>query len=161
MQHRVEDSLAKEPVLEAFHRALSEKGLKATRQRELIVELFFELDRHISVDELLVEVRKRRSSTGYATVYRTLKLLVELEFAHERHFGAADQPTLYDPLYGRDEHYHLICKDCHHILEFEDEALDRRCEEIAASMGFKLSSQRLELYGHCTRENCSRRPQNA
>jgi len=112
-------------VLTAFQERLSEKGLKSTRQRQLIVSTFFELDRHISVDDLLVEVRKVRESTGYATVYRTLKLLVELGFANERRFGGVDAPTLYDPLWGREEHFHLICSDCNRIVEFEDGSASR------------------------------------
>lgn len=144
-------------VLEAFQTRLAEKGLKSTRQRQIIVKTFFELDRHISVDDLLVEVRRQRSSTGYATVYRTLKLLVELGFAHERHFGGADTPTLYDPLWGRDEHFHLICVDCESIVEFEDAELDRRHEAIAKRLGFAVQRQRLELYARCQQVDCPRR----
>lgn len=142
-------------ILEAFHQRLQEKGLKATRQRELIVRCFFELNKHISVDDLLAEVRKHRKSTGYATVYRTLKLLVELDFANERHFG--DQPTLYDPLYGREEHFHLICQDCRRILEFEGVELKARHAEIASALGFALQDQRLELYASCRRPQCPER----
>ena len=149
--------MSQKAVLEAFHKELVERGLKSTRQRELIVKRFFCLDRHISVDDLLADVRRTRASTGYATVYRTLKLLVELGFANERHFGAPDQPTLYDPLWGRSEHYHLICEDCHQIFEFEDELLDARHGEIARSLGFEVGPQRLELYGRCQREDCEHR----
>lgn len=146
--------MSESDVLTAFQERLSEKGLKSTKQRQLIVSTFFELDRHISVDDLLVEVRKARSSTGYATVYRTLKLLVELGFANERRFGGVDAPTLYDPLWGREEHFHLICRDCKRIVEFEDEDLDARHEAIADELGFEIARQRLELYAHCKRENC-------
>jgi Fur family transcriptional regulator, ferric uptake regulator len=150
--------VSRQPVLEAFLQALTDKGLKSTKQREAIVEMFFGLDRHISVEDLLMEVRSKRPNVGYATVYRTLKLLVELGFALERHFGGADQSTLYDPLYGRDEHYHLICQDCHHIIEFEDNDLDNAAAAVAARLGFRVSHQRLEIYGICQRVACERRP---
>ena len=146
-------------TLEAFQQRLVERGLKSTRQRGLIVETFFELDRHVNVDELLLEVRKRRASTGYATVYRTLKLLVDLGFANERRFGGPETPTIYDPSFERDEHFHLICLECQHIIEFRDVPLEKRHEAIAREQGFTLQQQTLDLYGHCTRENCPRRPQ--
>jgi Fur family ferric uptake transcriptional regulator len=149
--------VSRQPVLEAFLQALTERGLKSTKQREAIVEMFFSLDRHISVEDLLAEVRRKRPNVGYATVYRTLKLLVELGFALERHFGGSDQSTLYDPLYGRDEHYHLICQECHQIVEFEDATLDSAAAAVAARLGFRISHQRLELYGHCQRPNCERK----
>lgn len=144
-------------VLDAFQQRLAEKGLKSTRQRNVIVRTFFEMDRHVSVDELLLEVRRQRAATGYATVYRTLKLLVELGFANERHFGGPDTPTLYDPLWGREEHFHLICLDCEQIVEFEDAELDRRHAEIARNLGFAIESQRLELYARCAKTDCERR----
>ena len=66
---------------------LDEKRLNTTAQRESIVEQFFRTRDHISIDELLARVRKRQPKVGYATVYRTLKLLVESGLAHERQFG--------------------------------------------------------------------------
>jgi Fur family ferric uptake transcriptional regulator len=154
----VTQAVSRQPVLEAFQQALVDKGLKSTKQREVIVEMFFALDRHISVEDLLAQVKIKRANVGYATVYRTLKLLVELGFALERHFGNADQSTLYDPIYGRDEHFHLICQDCHQIFEFEDSTLDQQHAAIAARFGLRVSHQRLEIYGQCQRAGCERRP---
>ena len=138
------------------HKCRGHHVVMITRQRHLIVATFFEMDRHVSVDDLLDEVRKSRR-VGYATVYRTLKLLVELGFAHERHFGGPDQPTLYDPLYGREEHYHLICNDCERIVEFEAPELDAVHQKIAEKLGFKVATHRVELYADCTTENCPHR----
>src|SRR5204863_6863767 len=51
------------------------KRLNTTAQRETIVDQFFKTHDHISIDELLARVRRRQPRVGYATVYRTLKLL--------------------------------------------------------------------------------------
>ena len=53
------------------------KRLNVTSQREAIVEFFLRTRDHISIDELLAKVRKKHPKVGYATVYRTLKLLVD------------------------------------------------------------------------------------
>ena len=53
------------------------KGLRSTDQRKLIVETFFRADNHVSIEELLAHVRAQDPRVGYATVYRTLKLLTE------------------------------------------------------------------------------------
>lgn len=140
-------------ALEAFHQRLHEAGLKSTRQRDAIVTCFFELDKHISVEELLVETRKVLPRVGYATVYRTLKLLVEHGFANPRHFD--DGQTRYDPQFSKDQHDHLICIDCRRILEFENEALVELIERQAASMGFGVVRRRLEIYGTCTQPDCA------
>ena len=73
--------------LETFRQWLKEQGLKATAQRDDIAQVFFESNRHISVEELCNEVRHISPRVGYATVYRTLKLLKECGLAAERHFA--------------------------------------------------------------------------
>lgn len=140
-------------ALEAFHKRLQDAGLKSTRQRDAIVETFFTLDKHISADELLEEVRKRRPRIGYATVYRTLKLLVEQDFAVPKNFG--DGSTRYDPIHEQDPHHdHLICVDCRKIIEFNDELIARRMDELATELGYSLRRKKLELYVECEIPDC-------
>lgn len=145
-----------EEALEAFHQRLQEVGLKSTRQRDVIVRTFFELDKHISVDELLLETRKTLPRVGYATVYRTLKLLVEQKFANPRHFD--DGQTRYDPQFSKEQHDHLICVDCRRILEFDNPHIVDMIRGQALSMGFGVSRRRLEIYGSCRDPECEHRP---
>src|SRR5262245_30903614 len=63
------------------------KGLRSTAQRRLIIDTFFEGVPHMTIEDLLTEVRARDRGIGYATVYRTLKLLAECGVASERRFG--------------------------------------------------------------------------
>lgn len=140
--------------MKAFHTRLQESGLKSTRQRDVIAECFFELDRHIGAEELLSEVRKTQPRIGYATVYRTLKLLVEQGFAEEKDFG--DGYKRYDPVHGQDPHHdHLICIDCRRVVEFNDETVSAHLDALADSMGFEVRRKRLELYVSCHTTDCS------
>lgn len=132
----------------AFRRALKEKGLKSTAQRDDIAKVFFGSSRHLSIDELYQEVRKVNARVGYATVYRTIKLLKECELAEERHF--ADGQTRYENAESDEEHHdHLICDKCNKIVEFHDEGLEELQESIAERLGFVLARHRMELYGIC------------
>lgn len=144
-------------LLSEFHTRLSEAGLKSTQQRDAIFQTFFRLNKHISVDELLTEVRKDAPHIGYATVYRTLKLLVEHGFASPRHFD--DGQTRYDPLAEHeDEHDHLICVDCRRVVEFDDATVMARLHQIVGELGtFKLTRRKLELYARCTAPDCGYR----
>src|SRR5205814_8048645 len=65
---------------------MERKGLRSTNQRRLVSEVFFRTGGHLSIDDMLSLVRKRDPKVGYATVYRTLKLLVECGLASERQF---------------------------------------------------------------------------
>ncbi|MFP6664661.1 MAG: transcriptional repressor [Deltaproteobacteria bacterium] len=143
----------------AFRRALKEKGLKTTSQRDDIARTFFASRRHLSIDDLYGEVRQVNPGVGYATVYRTMKLLKECEFAEERHF--ADGQTRYENADAEEHHDHILCDRCGTIVEFNDEELERLQDDIAKRLGFVLSSHRMELYGICRkcREAPASRPE--
>lgn len=133
---------------EAFRRALKEKGLKSTAQRDDIARTFFASTGHISIDDLYRQVRKVNPRVGYATVYRTIKLLKDCELAEERHF--VDGQARYENAESEEEHHdHLICDKCGKIVEFNDPALEALQEEIAERLGFVLARHRMELYGIC------------
>jgi Fur family transcriptional regulator, ferric uptake regulator len=125
---------------------VQDKRLNTTSQREAIVEMFLRTRDHISIDELLAKVRKRHPKVGYATVYRTLKLLVDSGLAVERQFG--DGQARFEIV--GDHHDHLICLKCSLILEFEDDEIERLQERIAQRLGgFNVLRHRHELYGLC------------
>ena len=148
-------------IIERFRERLGELGLKSTRQRDVIVATFFRLGRHISVEELLEEVRREVPRIGYATVYRTMKLLVEHRFAEARRFG--DGQTRFDPKHSEDEqHDHLICTDCRRVVEFNDPVVEARIGQIASELGtFELKRRTIELYARCTRTDCEHRTKPA
>ena len=58
-----------------FKEHLRRQGLKSTAQRDDIAHVFFASHRHISVEELYNAVKRVNPRIGYATVYRTMKLL--------------------------------------------------------------------------------------
>lgn len=127
---------------------LNDNNLNTTQQRELIVDQFIRCRDHISVDELLARVRKRNRKVGYATVYRTLKLLVESGLAIQRQFG--DGHARYEV--DGEHHDHLICTKCGLILEFEDDEIEELQDKIADRLGgFKVTRHRHELYGLCAK----------
>jgi Fur family ferric uptake transcriptional regulator len=127
---------------------MESQGLRSTDQRRLIVETFFGMTSHVSIEELLAEVRRADPKVGYATVYRTLKLLAECDVAHERHFG--DGLTRYELADGdHDHHDHLICVSCQLIIEFEEPRIEALQEAVAKTHGFVLRSHKHEMYGVC------------
>jgi Fur family ferric uptake transcriptional regulator len=126
---------------------IAERGLKQTRQRDLIVDTFFSASGHLSIDELLARVSTRDANIGAATVYRTMKILSEAGLASARHFD--DGQTRYEAALDRHHHDHLICTDCHTIVEFENERIEELQEAVAAEHGFTVTRHKMELYGLC------------
>ena len=131
----------------AFLEFIQTKGLKTTRQRSTIVHVFFRLRGHISVEELLREVKLVNPRIGYATVYRTLHLLVESGLVEERRFG--DGLARYEGRNEVEHHDHMICLECGKIREFSHPRLLELQAKLAEESGFKIYRHRLELYGTC------------
>jgi Fur family ferric uptake transcriptional regulator len=92
-------------------------------------------------------VAKVNPKIGYATVYRTLRLLTRLGLAAQRKF--ADGETRYERTSEGSHHDHLICLDCGKIIEFEDDTLETLQNSIAQHYHFKVFHHRMELYGQC------------
>lgn len=130
-----------------FAKFIEEKGLKSTTQRDEIVNAFFNLREHISIEELHHKIQKKNPKIGYTTVYRTLKLLTESGLAHERQFG--DGQARYEPVTAEEHHDHLICLKCGTITEFENKKIEKLQDEVAKQHGFEVKNHKLELYGYC------------
>jgi Fur family ferric uptake transcriptional regulator len=126
---------------------MTKHGLRSTEQRRVVTEMFFGSSGHLSIEDLLDRVRVDEPRIGYATVYRTLKLLKECGLAFERHFG--DGVSRYEVAWEDEHHDHLICVECEKIIEFEDDAIEDLQHDVAARLGFKLVRHKLELYGVC------------
>jgi Fur family transcriptional regulator, ferric uptake regulator len=133
----------------AFKSFIEQKGLKTTRQRDVILEAFLASNQHLSIEELYLKLRSKHPSIGYATVYRTLKLFAESGIAREIHFG--DGQTRYEHCTEGEHHDHLVCTKCGNIQEFEDERIETLQAEVAAGYGFRIKNHKLELYGLCAR----------
>jgi Fur family ferric uptake transcriptional regulator len=131
---------------------LEERGLKHSRQRDVIVETFYAMGGHVPVDGLVARVRALDARVSVATVYRTMKLLAECGIAVPRRFD--DGQTRYEPASGRSHHDHLICTGCGRIVEFENAKIEELQVRVARSHGFEVDSHKLELYGRC--ERCRR-----
>ncbi|MFO7609113.1 MAG: transcriptional repressor [Candidatus Krumholzibacteriia bacterium] len=152
---QIDENLVKEKEA-AFAEFIQRKGLKTTRQRNTIIATFFRLQGHISVEELLNEVKKANPRIGYATVYRTLHLLVESGLVEERRFG--DGLARYEGHSDVEHHDHMICLECGEIFEFYNPRLEALQEKLAEENDFQIYRHRLELYGACKdKETCSHR----
>jgi Fur family ferric uptake transcriptional regulator len=128
------------------------EGLRWTDKRRLICDTFFQSTEHIGLEELLSRVRAKDRRIGYATVYRTMRMLVQSGVAHERRF--ADGVTSYEPRDLDTHHDHLICLDCGKIVEFKDPRIEKLQDQLARAHGFEVRYHKHELYCVCLDEKC-------
>jgi Fur family ferric uptake transcriptional regulator len=148
---------ARPPDLERLRTELNDfmerRGLRSTEQRRLIIDTLFSAHEHVTIDGLLEQVRAIDARIGYATVYRTLKLLTESGVAQEHHFG--DGHTRYELADENAHHDHLICVECGTITEFEEPAVEELQDRVAKRYNFEVRAHKHELYGICA--DCQRK----
>jgi len=138
-------------LLDDFKLLLRRNGLKFTVQREMILDVLYNSSEHLTPEELyeLVKEQNPNLKTGIATVYRTLSLLEGERIVSSLSFGA--QGKKYE-LGAKEHHDHMICTSCASIIEFVDEIIERRQQEIAKQFGFDMRDHSMQIYGIC--KNC-------
>lgn len=114
-----------------------------TQQRRAIRTAIEEFGRPLGPREVLDAARSHCPGIGIATVYRTLKTLVE-EGALAQVELPGDPPR-YEAT-GKQHHHHFHCRACDRVYELEG------CPEGLRGLtpsGFSLESHEVVLYGRC------------
>src|SRR4030066_1436524 len=130
-----------------FVKYIKEKGLRNTKQRELILDSFLHANKHITVEELFDTVKKSNPDIGYATVHRNLKLMCECGIADEIKIGTSK--ARFEQKYGHGHHDHLICLKCGRFIEVNDDRIEKLQDKLAEANDFIPQRHKLEIYGLC------------
>ena len=127
--------------------------MRNTRQRSAIYGVLAEGDHPLTIDELHDGALKRVKRLGIATVYRTVKALIDRgEIVPVEVAGA---PTRYEAS-GKGHHHHFHCRTCGKVYEIRGCA---RAIEALAPAGFTTEAHDVTLTGQC--DSCSRRTERA
>jgi Fur family ferric uptake transcriptional regulator len=137
------------PYIQLFRRYLREQGLPVTPQREIVAEVIFGSKGHLSVEDIEVALRASGERIGKATIYRTIEILVRSGLVEEHDFGEGFKR--YEHLFGTTPvHEHLICINCHEVVEFQSPEVVRIQAEAALRHGFQPVRHRLDIHGLCS-----------
>jgi Fur family ferric uptake transcriptional regulator len=140
-------------LLDRFRRFLRDHRQPVTRQRDLVAEVVFLSDGHLSVEQIQNQLKERGENVGLATVYRTLDVLVRSGLVRAHDFGQGFKR--YEPMPAQTHHEHLICVRCGRVDEFSNERLERMLPIIADEHNFHHQRHRVEVYGLC--QDCQRK----
>jgi Fur family ferric uptake transcriptional regulator len=130
-----------------FRAFLKDGRLKFTAERAAILEAVQHFGRPFEAEELLLELREQDLRVSKATIYRTIKHLLEAGLLKQVHFGltGGGKQALYDYINPADAHDHLVDLDTGKIIPFSSDLAVKLREEIARSMGFIAVSHRFEI----------------
>ncbi len=122
-----------------------EKGMRMTGQRRVVARVLSESEDHPDVEEIYKRAERLDPQISIATVYRTLRLFDAANVIDRLEFG--DGRARYEISSDETHHYHLIDIKTGKVIEFENEEVDKRLQEIANQLGYRLIGDRLDLYG--------------
>ena len=124
-------------------------GHRVTPQRVLILDAVCDGDGHTTLGEVYARVREVDRSIDRSTLYRTLKLFVELELVVSANTG--DGETYYE-IAKPHRHHHLVCRQCGAEQEIEHTLLEGMFDHVYQAHGFRVETDHLVLFGIC--QNC-------
>ena len=131
-----------------FHRLLREKGLKATPQRLLILNIIKE-GGHIDIEEIYDKVKKIIPSISIATVYKNLKLLLDKGIIRDVNISSFKQ--MYEV--NTKDHIHLVCKKCRNIYDLDFGEMDLK-KFIEDNINNKIEKIEVNVFFECN--NCKK-----
>jgi Fur family ferric uptake transcriptional regulator len=143
-------SVSETPELK-FREFLEIRGEKLTEPRRVLVRHIFDTHKHFDADELVRDVHDAGHAISRATVYRTLRLLVEAGLLRELRLT---NRSAYEHDYGYPNHDHMHCTVCNRVVEFRNEEILKIRDLISRAHGFRASGHRFLISGVCSA--CSR-----
>ena len=137
------------PDTQTILAALTQAGLKRTRQREVIAAYIAqkgEENADFTIEDLWHEVRTIHSDIARVTAFRVVELLV--------HLGVVDRLTFPDGAIryhvgkGPTRQY-LTCEQCHKVVELHLGFVPPFLDTIVQMSGFVRSNHPVEIPGRC------------
>jgi Fur family ferric uptake transcriptional regulator len=127
---------------------LRNRGLRVTRPRLAVLDVLTESRSHLDVEEITSRVRGRLESVSVQAVYDVLAALTSAGLA--RRIAPAGAPARYEARAG-DNHHHLVCRECGHIVDVDCATGAAPCLEPIEASGFVVDEAEVTFWGRCAR----------
>ena len=138
------------PNLESTIAELRAAGKRMTAQRQAVLAILAqEYPRHLDAAEVFERARESVPRINLASVYRTLKVLKELNLVDEM---AVDDGGRRYGLKPTSEQFHLVCSQCDQVIAVSNpllEQLQQLRQELARELPFVVDDMEVNLIGHC------------
>ena len=128
--------------LESVIRKLEALDHRITPSRVAVIAAVLVQSGHFSVEDVLRQAR----AVGRATVFRTMRLLTELDVVCR---VLLEDGSLHYRVSRRGHHHHLVCVSCGNVHDLDECAVGDLVRELAAATEYEIEGHWLEFYGRC------------
>jgi Fur family ferric uptake transcriptional regulator len=137
--------------LDVIIERLEMRGHRVTASRRRVLDaVLAQRTPHFTVDDVLHATR----TVGRATVFRTMKLLTDLNVLCR---VLLEDGALRYRLSTRGHHHHLVCRECGRVEDFSMCDVGALVRELARATDYEIEGHWLEVYGRCETCRTSRR----
>ena len=124
----------------------TQNELRMTGNRQVVLEVLRNTTAHPTAQQVFLSAREQQPQIGFATVYRTLDLLVQHGLAQEV-YRDKDGAAHYDANVSR--HDHAICNRCGKIVDVSAPLHALAYAIIERSAGFRIDWHATAFTGLC------------
>jgi len=128
--------------LDLIIQRLELRGHRITGSRRRLLEAVVAAPAHFTVDDVL----RLAPDVGRATVFRTMKLLLDLNVVCR---VLMEDGSLHYRLSTRGHHHHLVCRSCGRVEDFATCDVSSLVGELARNTAYQIEGHWLEVYGRC------------
>lgn len=139
-----------------WEQVLRNAGYRITQQRGVILDAVCAAGGHTSLGEVYARAHKQDPSLDRSTVYRALKVFMEVGLVVSADVG--DGETRFEIRHAH-PHHHLVCRACGAEQEIGAQSLDALTSEVLQRHGFEVDTDHLVLFGTC--RSCRERAPSA
>ena len=119
-----------------------------TRNQKLVLEAVSRAGRPVSAYDILDDIRPHGIRSP-VQVYRAIKKLIEDGTVHKVESLNAFVPCAGRHVHGRGAAILAVCEQCHRVMEFSDEIIERQLAEWAGRERFQVETTNIEVNGRC------------
>ncbi|MBN1621490.1 MAG: transcriptional repressor [Endomicrobiales bacterium] len=130
---------------------------RLTIPRQSVIDVLSKTSKHLSAEDIYLEVHKVYPMIGLSSVYRILEWLVQLGVVMKFDFG--DKKARYELIKeSREEHHHhhLVCRKCKRVIDYtefindEVEFIKKAEQGLSKKYNFKIEDHIIQFRGLCS-----------
>ena len=130
-----------------FNEFLKAFGQKGSEIKEQILRVLFASKSHLNAQEICQKIYETyKNEISMTSIYTFLNFLEEYHLANSFEQNGVKNYELNL----KSSHDHLICEICGKVVDFEDEMIEQRQDQICSQRSFNAESHKMILYGICS-----------